>query len=346
MKKKLSLLFLFCGGSVLSSCSPSSSSRNEVVVYVSVDDVYSRPIAELFSKRTDIQVKLVPDSEETKSTGLVNRLIAEGARPRADVFWSGDPVRAAILKKRGLLEAYRSPNARDLPAEFSDKDGFYSGFAARVRVIVYNRNLLKEDAVPHSLRELLAPRFFSRACIANPMFGTTSMQAAAIFQHLGEEKAKEFFEHLSTNGIHVLSSNGEVRRRVAAGDFLVGLTDSDDVSVAIKDGQPVGFTIPDQDGDGTVIVPCAAVFIKGAPNPENARKFIDFLFSAEVERLLAESDAAHVPLRATIEPPALFKQGISGIRTMPLDYDELAQELEKLNSGFLLEWAGKGSSAK
>jgi iron(III) transport system substrate-binding protein len=316
-----------------------------VVVYVSVDDVYSRPIAELFAKRTGIEVKLVPDSEETKSTGLINRLIAEAPRPRADVFWSGDPVRAAILKERRLAEPYRSPAAVDLPVAFSDKDGCFIGFAARLRVLVYNRNLLKEGDLPHSVNDLLQPRFASKVCIANPLFGTTSMQAAAFFQQLGEAKAKDFFEQLSKNGAVMLSSNGEVRRRVAAGDFQVGLTDSDDVSVAMKDGQAVDFTIPDQDAQGTVIIPCAAVLIKGGPNPENARRFIDFLVSGEVERLLAESDAAHIPLRSTVPPPALFKQGLSGIRGMNLDYDRLAQELENLNSGFLLEWASRGSRA-
>ncbi len=338
-------LFLALGALLLGSCSPTSSARNEVVVYVSVDDVYSRPIAERFAKRTGIEVKLLPDSEETKSTGLINRLIAEAPRPRADVFWSGDPMRASILKERGLAEPYRSPQAIGLPPEFSDKDGYFTGFAARLRVIVYNRNLVKEDALPESVFDLLQPRFSSKACIANPLFGTTSMQAAALFQQLGEAKAKDFFEQLSKNGVAMLSSNGEVRRRVAAGDFQIGLTDSDDVSVAIKDGQPVGFVIPDQKGQGTVIIPCAAVLIKGGPNPDNAKKFIDFVVSDEVERVLAESDAAHIPLRSSVPPPALFKQGVAGIRAMTLDYDRLAKELETLNSGFLLEWAARGNRA-
>jgi hypothetical protein len=48
----------------------------EVVVYTSVDDVHARLIAERFTKDTGIEVRLVADTEETKSTGLLNRLIA------------------------------------------------------------------------------------------------------------------------------------------------------------------------------------------------------------------------------------------------------------------------------
>src|SRR5260221_14666562 len=76
------------------------SNAPSVVVYTSVDDEFARPIAERFHEQTGIQVDLVPDTEETKSTGLLNRLIMEKGRPQADVFWSGDPVRAAILKAK------------------------------------------------------------------------------------------------------------------------------------------------------------------------------------------------------------------------------------------------------
>jgi len=64
------------------------------------------------------------------------------------------------------------------------------------------------------------------------------MHAAALFQVLGQEKAKKFFQRLTENKVKMLSSNGEVRRRVAAGDFEIGLTDSDDANVALKEGAP------------------------------------------------------------------------------------------------------------
>ena len=80
---------------LVSGCDDSSDSVHEVVVYTSVDEVFARPVAKRFQEETGIRVRLVPDTEETKSTGLLNRLILEKDRPRADVFWSGDPIRAA-----------------------------------------------------------------------------------------------------------------------------------------------------------------------------------------------------------------------------------------------------------
>src|SRR3990172_12771349 len=123
----------------LISCrSEQATTPTYVVVYTSVDDVFARPIAQRFQQETGIKVRLVPDTEETKSTGLLNRLIAEKDRPQADVFWSGDPVRASILKAHGVSTPYHSPRAEGLPKMFSDPEGHWVGFSARARVLIYN----------------------------------------------------------------------------------------------------------------------------------------------------------------------------------------------------------------
>ncbi len=316
--------------------------KEEVVVYTSVDDLFARPVANHFEKLTGIKVRLVTDTEETKSTGLLNRLIAEKDRPVADVFWSGDPVRAALLKEKGVSAPYKSPSATDLPPQLSDPEGYWTSFSARVRMIIYNRERIPENQKPLSIFDLNAERFKGRACIANPLFGTTSMHAAALFQVLGRRKAKKFFEDFARNGGKILASNGDVKASVASGRCLLGLTDSDDVSVAVAEGRPVGFIFPDQKGMGTLLIPNCAVLIKGAPHVEQAMKFIDFLLSPETEKMLAESQAAQIPLRPGIKGPEIFPT-IQEIKVMKVDYSKLAITLERIMKGFLKQWTDKNS---
>ena len=315
------------------------AATGEVVVYSSVDDIFARPICEQFQKETGITTKLVPDTEETKSTGLLNRLIAEKDRPRADVFWSGDPVRAAILKAKGVSASYRSPNAAGMATQYSDSDGHWQSLSARARVILYNKNLVKAGDEPKSMNDLIAPRWKGKACIANPLFGTTSMQAAAFFEVLGEQRAKEFFDAMTANNVKMLSANGEVKRRVASGEFAFGFADTDDANEAIKEGKPIGVIFPDQDGIGTLIVPNAAVLIARGPNAENGRKFIDYLLTAEVEKALAES-AAQMPLRSGVPVPSNVKR-VDEIKTMTVDYAKLGVRLDELSRGFLKAWVDK-----
>ena len=62
----------------------------EVVAYVSEDQVFSEPILRDFERETGIRVRAVFDTEEAKSTGVMNRLIAERGNPQADVYWAND----------------------------------------------------------------------------------------------------------------------------------------------------------------------------------------------------------------------------------------------------------------
>src|SRR5215204_3469627 len=115
------------------SSAPPERAERTVTVYVSTDRVFSQPILQEYEKRSRVEVKAVYDTEETKSTGLANRLLAEKGRPQADVFWSNEPVRTLMLKSRGVLTRYLSPAASDIAPSFKDPDGYWTGFAARLR---------------------------------------------------------------------------------------------------------------------------------------------------------------------------------------------------------------------
>lgn len=142
---------------------------------------------------------------------------------------------------------------------------------------------------------------------------------------------------MKANGVKMLSSNGEVKRRVAAGEFAFGLTDTDDVHESVKDGKPVAAVYPDADSTGTLGMPNAAVLIAGAPQAENARRFIDFLLTAQAEEELAKS-CAQMPLRPGVPVPPGVKR-VDEIRALRVDYEKLGTRIEGLASGFLKEWA-------
>ncbi len=335
MKFLILILKLTCCFSAVASA-PSQ----EVVVYTSVDDVFARPITARFERETGIHVKLVSDTEETKSAGLLNRLIAEKDRPQADVFWSGDPVRAAILKNKQVAARYLSPQSKGLPTKYSDLENYWTGFSARARIILYNKEKIKPGSEPKSVFDLADPKWKGQGCIANPLFGTTSMHAAALFEFLGDIAGQYFFRTLKENKTQILSSNGDVRRRVTLGQCSFGITDTDDAAEAIKDGKPVGVIFPDEKTMGTLIVPNATVLIAKAPHEENAKRFIDFLLSSEIEKQLAESEAAQIPLRASVLTPEGMKR-LSDFKPMNVDYSKLASRLDVLSRGFLKDWVGQ-----
>jgi iron(III) transport system substrate-binding protein len=201
----------------------SAPAAEEVMVYTCEDQGFSEPILKAFEAKAGITVKAVYDAEETKSTGVVNRLMAERANPQADVFWSNDPVRPIVLQRNGVLTGYRSPNRERIPPQYRDAEGYWTGFSARARVIVYHQQLVKSGDAPQSVLDLTAPAWKGQAAFANPLFGTSTIHAVALFAVWGEGRAKAFFEQMRHNGVRIATSNGEVRDLVAAGEVARGL---------------------------------------------------------------------------------------------------------------------------
>ena len=329
--------YLFAGFSVLllaaaiyylfSSTSPSG---DVVVVYVSHDQDYSEPILKDFEKETGIRVKAVYDTEASKTVGLVNRLIAEKNRPQADVFWNNEVSRTILLKENGILAPYLSPNAADKPDIFKDSEGYWTGFAARARVIIYNTDLVSENDAPKGLKDLLDPRWKGKVGIGNPLIGTTGSQVAALYSLWGDDAAEQYLKDLKANDVKVVEGNGMVKDQVASGDLYMGLTDSDDAHDALVDGKPVAEVYPDQGagGIGTLIIPNSVMLIKGAPHPENGKKLIDYVLSKKVEQALAESKAVQMPLGKDVPHPKDVPS-IADVKAMSVS---LYQVYGKLNS--------------
>jgi len=335
-KKYLKIVvFLIIAGGFLSA-GIIHARTNEVVVYVSEDQVFSEPILKDFEKETGIKVKALYDTEEAKSTGVMNRLLAEKNNPQADVYWANEPIRAEYLKQEGISQAYISASAKAIPDGLKDPDNYWTGFSARARVFIVNQRAPEK---PHSVADYTDPRFKGKAMIANPLFGTTTTQMAALFTLWGDEKGKTFMENMKKNGVKLSTSNGESADFVASGNFDFSLVDSDDVFNRIKQGKDVEIIYPDQGENepGCFMVPNAVLFIKGSPNSENGKKLIDYLLSRETERKLAFADCAQIPLNPGVETPPEIK-AIRTLKVMKVDYAEVAKKMREIQS-FLKEWA-------
>src|SRR6266496_5468202 len=183
-----------------------SKGRQSVVVYVSEDQVFSEPILKDFERETGITVKSVFDTEEAKSTGVMNRLIAEKGNPQADVYWANEPVRAEALKQRRVSTPYASASAEGIPDQFKDPDHYWTGFSARARLLLVNA---RSTVKPASVTAYTEPSAKGRAAIANPLFGTTTDYVAALFTLWGDDRARTFMNDMKKNGVKVTTSNGE-----------------------------------------------------------------------------------------------------------------------------------------
>jgi iron(III) transport system substrate-binding protein len=304
--------------------------KNELVLYTSVDEPVARPIVAEFTKRTGIPVAIQTDTEANKSAGLVARLEAERANPRADVWWGNEIFRTIALADAGVLAPYESPSAKDVPDAFKDPSHRWAGSGQRVRVIaVHTEPGAREvDLLPNgSINDLTRPELKGRIAIADPRAGTTSGHVAALYVLWGDAKAEAFFRGLKSNGIKVVGGNGDVATEAAKGTVGAGLTDNDDVDNAAAEGGNVRAVLPDQGpgGIGTLTIPCTVALVAGAKHPEDAKKLVDYLLSAEVEKRLIDAKFARYSVR---EGGADAEK----VKRMNVDYGEVARNLRRAAS--------------
>lgn len=296
-----------CGqrGGEDSAGSASSDEARTVVVYVSVDDVIARPILDAFEGETGIDVEMRGDTEATKNTGLVQRIRAEKDRPRADVFWSSEVFLTIKLAEEGLLRPFEHEVVADWPERLRDENRLWHAFAQRARVIAYNTERVAPDQAPRTLVDLTRPRWKDRVVVARPQFGTTRGHMAAIHAIWPEPAMKDWLERMRANGVRVVDGNATVVRMIAGGEADIGLTDTDDVWAAQREGWPVAMTYADHGGvdpdepfrGRTLTIPNTVSLINAGPNVEEGEALAAFLLSERVERMLAESDSHNIPIR-------------------------------------------------
>ena len=286
---------------VLMGCAPEVP--KQVVVYTAVSEEVAKPIFGAFTRQTGIEVVA---KYEAAAGGLARTLEAERDQPQADIFWNNELLQTLRLKQDGLLR--QQPLEADAKYDAADRSPDYDwrAFAARARVIIVNKNLVKEPRWPKSIEDLTDPQWYDQVGVGKPLTGPSATHAAALFSVWGDEKAKKFYAGVKKN-CRIVSDGKRVAQDVARGALAFGLTNSDDAMIEKENGAPVEIIYPDQpkaegpdaedDGAiGTLFIPNTVALIEGSPNPTAGHAMAEFLLTSLVECRLVIGPTAQIPL--------------------------------------------------
>jgi iron(III) transport system substrate-binding protein len=249
-----------------------ANGKSEVVAYCAQDQVYAEPLFREFEAKTGIRVRTVFDSEAVKTVGLANRLLAERSHAQCDVFWGNEEMRTRQLAEKGV---------------FAETNGT-AAFGFRSRRLVMNTNSVSPASAPRSLSELTNAAWRGKVALAYPQFGTTATHFHALRQAWGEEQWLTWCRALAANKPFLLDGNSMVVKMVARGEAWVGLSDSDDIADARREGLPVE-ALP-LTGE-MLLIPNTVGLVRNAPHDEAARRLFDFLQTPEVAQRLVAANA-------------------------------------------------------
>ena len=301
---------------------PDESRR--LVVYTSHKQEVWWPIVKEFEERTGIWVDVVYGA----TSELLERLSQEEKAPRADVMFGGGAE--SLETYRDLFNPYACDGAEHVLARFRSPDELWTPFSALPVVLIYNTKLVEPGQIAR-WSDLLSPGLKGRIAFTDPAVSGSSFTGLLTMLYAldgdRDEAIRRFAENLG--GVE-LDDSGEVLSAVARGDFLVGITLEESALKRMAEGLDIAMVYP---GDGTSCVPDGSALIRGAPHPDNARMFLDFTVSFEVQELLV-SQFARRSVRDDVEPLA----DLPALDQIPLadyDIDRAASERESI----LMTWA-------
>jgi iron(III) transport system substrate-binding protein len=325
--------------SALVGLSRPARAADKVVVYTVIPETeINRQINDEFTKRTGIEVVLLV----IPAVGTAaSRIRSEKDRPRADVFAAAPVDFQEALASDGLLESYKSPLATPevIAKGYADPKGFWTGWYAQSTAIVWNTERLAKDftpkgiAPPKSWEDLLKPEYAGQIVTADTR--TSSMGvvllATQIFRS-NEDNAWAYIRALNKNIKLYTPSATLTVTMVERGEATFGIFFLGDVLAAkVNRQQPIDLVVPQ---DNTANVWTASV-IKGGPNTEAGKKYIDFLQSE-----YAQEVNARLGFRYPLNPKAKSVEGappLSEIKLVNYDNAFVSSNLDRLRKRWAVE---------
>jgi len=271
--------------------------EEKVVVYTANDDTLNNLAFEAFSKETGIKVEPV-----SAGSGVVfKRIQAEKDRPQGDVVWGVS--RSLLQTNKAYFAPYKSVNLDAIPPEFRDPDNLWIGNNVHLAVILENSKALGEAGGPKSWEDLLAPKWKGKIAFTDPANSGSAYTTVTLLVDLwgggeaGWSKVKQLFANLK-----VLNRSSLVFEGVGNGEYPLGISLEYAGYLWAHNGAPIKVIYP---SDGTVPMMEGCAVIKGGPDGEAARKFVDWINRKDVREMILKSffrrpargdlDLAHLP---------------------------------------------------
>ena len=290
------ILFPLLAALFLSACqkaertteyTPDESMR--LTIYTSHKEEVYMPIVREFEERTGIWVDVITGG----TNELLERIESQQDNVEADVMFGGGVE--SLKAYEHCFSPYVVGSSGSIREPHQAEDAVWTPFSALPVVLIYNTKLVSPDKIT-GWSSLSDPIFRGRIAFADPAISGSSFTALATQILAGKSMDKTLATLAENLQGKTLSSSGDVLNAVVDGSCLVGITLEETALKYIAAGADLAMVYPEE---GTSCVPDASAIVKGAPHSENAKRFLDFTVSYEVQQMLSESSYRR-PVRSDI----------------------------------------------
>jgi iron(III) transport system substrate-binding protein len=325
-KKLLPILLAFsvvaaaCGDD--DAASESAAGADSITVYSGRSEELIKPLLDAFTAETGIGVQArFGDSAE-----LALLLQTEGDSSPADVFISQSPGALGLLAGEDRLAPLDPDLVGLVDPGFAASDGTWVGLTGRVRVIVYNSEMVDEADLPTSVLDLTDPRYAGEVGVA-PTNGSFQDFVTAMRAEIGDDATLQWLEGMAANNSPNYQKNSPIVEAVGRGEIPMGLVNHYYNLRALEADPSVpsaNYFLPADDLGSLVIVTGGAV-LASSDAPGEGERLLEFLLSEGAQETFA-AQTQEYPLLAGVAPPAGLPP-LEGYAADTIDYDLLGDGL-------------------
>jgi iron(III) transport system substrate-binding protein len=245
-----------------------------------------------------------------------------------DVVHTSDAGHYVLLKEKKLLMQYAPAGIEAFGAGFKDRDGYHFGLRATVNVIAYNTKAVPAAEAPRTWKDLLDPKWRGKLVTAHPGYSGVIATHVLALVHL---HGWDYFKALAQNKPMLVQSAVDPSGVVASGERPVAVDGGDYTFYqAKKKGNPVEIVYP-KEGVPLVVSPSAITSF--APHPNAAKLFTDFIFSRDMQQVLADTEGLYSGHPQVTYPAD--KPRMSDLKLLPVDAEELEKRNEEIKTRFV-----------
>ena len=309
---------------LVASLAACGGDEESIIVYSGRSENLISPLLEEFTETTGIQVDVRYDG----SADLALLIDQEGDRSPADVFISQSPGALGFLEGNDRLAPLDQSLLELVPARWRNDNGMWIGISGRVRVIVYNEDLIDPETLPASVFELAEDRFAGQVGVAP---GNSSFQdfITIMRDSYGDDAALEWLTALEDNSARVYANNTAIVQAVGCGEVPMGLVNHYYNHRALAEDPEAStrnYYFPFGD-IGSVLIATGAGLVGSSDSPELGTQFIEFLLGESAQEFLAE-ETFEYPLALGIDPVGEIP-ALTTIDAAFFDLDEIGGGLER-----------------
>ena len=303
-----SAVLLLAAGLAATGSTPTLATAAEVVVYSARNEQLIKPLFDAYTAKTGVGVRFITDKEGP----LLARLQAEGANTPADLLVTVDAGNLWQAAEAGVLATVDSPVLEgNIPAQLRDPGDRWFGLSIRARPLVYSTERVKPSELV-SYEDLADPKWKGRLCLRTSKKVYNQSLVAMMIARLGEaETARVVGGWVANLATEPFANDNQVMEAIDAGKCDVGIVNTYYFGRLAKErpGLKVAIAWPNQASSGVHVNVSGAGVTRHAKNPDEARRLLEWLSSADAQGLFASLNLEYPANPAIAPDPAVAAWG-------------------------------------